>query len=283
MVSSDVNLGYAGGCNLGALHASGEYLFFLNVDTRTIDRLLFLKVMGFFEEFPSAGIVQPTILDWDGRTVQSGGMNLVYPTCFTFQVARGEHYAKFRCQTPYEAFAASGAAFCITRGAFKKVGGFDAWFETYFEDTDMAWRLQKLGYKTYVLPRAFVCHFFGHTTRRPNARVDYLYARNVISMLVKNADLASLLRLGPPTLGILIMERVVGCFVSGNVGGLIALIRAFGEVLICAGLLVDRRRRSNQLGCGNYELMTPRVTLSIFTAFKRWKEARQSLSKAQCG
>ena len=33
IVKSEYNRGYAGGCNLGAKYAKGEYLFFLNDDT----------------------------------------------------------------------------------------------------------------------------------------------------------------------------------------------------------------------------------------------------------
>ena len=33
VIHSKINLGYAGGCNLGAQHAIGDYLFFLNDDT----------------------------------------------------------------------------------------------------------------------------------------------------------------------------------------------------------------------------------------------------------
>jgi hypothetical protein len=38
VVSNKKNIGYSGGCNIGAQHAKGKYLIFLNNDTEHSDR-----------------------------------------------------------------------------------------------------------------------------------------------------------------------------------------------------------------------------------------------------
>ena len=46
LIENKKNYGYAGGCNLGALEAKGEYLVFLNNDTIQVDNPATLKSIG---------------------------------------------------------------------------------------------------------------------------------------------------------------------------------------------------------------------------------------------
>ena len=72
-VRSEVNLGFAGGNNLGARHATGEWLFFLNNDTEILEDNLgaLLEAFGLDEKI---GIVCPKIRFWSGsRRIQYAG------------------------------------------------------------------------------------------------------------------------------------------------------------------------------------------------------------------
>src|SRR5690349_8200220 len=54
-IRSDMNLGFAGGNNLGIKAATGQYLFFLNNDTE-VDPGFLEPMVGLFTSNPQAGV-----------------------------------------------------------------------------------------------------------------------------------------------------------------------------------------------------------------------------------
>ena len=67
IIKSLENLGYAGGCNLGARDAEGEYLFFLNNDT-TLDEHCIRKLVDKLKSDSKIASVQPKILNLDNKS-----------------------------------------------------------------------------------------------------------------------------------------------------------------------------------------------------------------------
>jgi GT2 family glycosyltransferase len=77
-----------------------------------------------------------------------------------------------------------------------KVGGFDESFFGYFDETDLCWRLHRLGYKILFVPRSVVYHM-GSTTstdriskkkpkKKPKKIIMFHYCKNRLRMLIKN-------------------------------------------------------------------------------------------------
>ncbi len=62
------NIGFAAGCNLGARHARGDFLLFLNPDT-ALDTDITAIFRSFWRDFPRAGLLGPRVCDASGRTV----------------------------------------------------------------------------------------------------------------------------------------------------------------------------------------------------------------------
>src|SRR5579872_5296089 len=56
LIPNSENAGFGRGCNLGAAHAKGEYLLFLNNDTQVLDTGL-LGMVDFMDSRPHVGIV----------------------------------------------------------------------------------------------------------------------------------------------------------------------------------------------------------------------------------
>ncbi|MCL4385387.1 MAG: glycosyltransferase [Cyanobacteria bacterium] len=61
-ILSKKNLGFGGGNNLGAIHAKGEYLFFLNPDT-VVEGDAIYKLYEFIKSNKKIGIVSPLLVN----------------------------------------------------------------------------------------------------------------------------------------------------------------------------------------------------------------------------
>ncbi len=68
LVEAGANLGFAGGCNLGARHATGTVLAFLNNDARP-DPGWARAAVAVLRDEPGVAAVASKVLDWDGRTI----------------------------------------------------------------------------------------------------------------------------------------------------------------------------------------------------------------------
>src|SRR3989344_8059961 len=74
LIKSDKNLGFSKANNLGAMKATGEYLFILNPDTQLVEQTT-EELVKFYETKSDAGIVSPKLVMSDNST-QPSVMNL---------------------------------------------------------------------------------------------------------------------------------------------------------------------------------------------------------------
>src|SRR2546425_1137542 len=114
VIKSDKNLGFAGGNNLGADYAKGDYFVLLNIDT-LVDPKWLSELVSVMESDNAIGAAQPKLLSLDDKTVfDSAGDYLDF---FGNSFRRGgDWYEKDKGQyeSVHEIFSARGAAM-ITR------------------------------------------------------------------------------------------------------------------------------------------------------------------------
>src|SRR3990167_7283334 len=72
LIKSGENLGFGKGSNLGAENAKGEFILFLNSDTRTNDKG-FLEMAEFLQKNPKVGVLGGRLLNDDGTPQKSAG------------------------------------------------------------------------------------------------------------------------------------------------------------------------------------------------------------------
>lgn len=158
------NLGFAGGSNLGARAARGELVLFLNPDARPLEAALERLLEGFDAHPGAAGLV-PRLLSPDGTTQAAWqlrplpGPAALLAHAFFWNPSRGprrEPEVGARVEQP------AAAALALRRSAFEAVGGFDeGFYPAWFEDVDLARRLDAAGLPLLYHPAAAFSHRIG--------------------------------------------------------------------------------------------------------------------------
>ncbi|MBI2621724.1 MAG: glycosyltransferase [Candidatus Levybacteria bacterium] len=169
------NLGFAQGNNVGTKKASGEYLFFLNPDTRVLENSID-KLYEFLEKHKKVGIVSPLLVDKQLKpfSTQSRKELTVKEAIYSFSFLRklfphksiynDPFFKKWGKKRAIEVDAIPGAALLISKKLFSRIDGFDENFFLYFEENDLSKRVRNLGYKLYINPKSKIIHQVGQST-----------------------------------------------------------------------------------------------------------------------
>lgn len=156
LVESPVNLGFAGGNNLGFRHAVGKYLLLLNNDAVAVPT--WAEELIKTAEATGAGMCTSKIVTYrDHSIIDCAGHNM-YPDGLSrsrgnWQRDSGQ-YDRLE-----ETFYASGCAALYLREAVMEWGGFDEKLFAYQEDVDLGLKLRLSGYKCMYVPKAVVYHY----------------------------------------------------------------------------------------------------------------------------
>ncbi|MFO7928519.1 MAG: glycosyltransferase family 2 protein [Candidatus Humimicrobiaceae bacterium] len=159
------NLGFSLASNLAANEAEGDFLLFLNPDTRMLDSNLgdMLDFYAGKAKEEQVGIIGAKLLN-PGGSLQYSCRSFptlarqFYESFFLYRIFRRSRIfgSYFLTWWDHESTRAvdwlSGAFMLVDRKTFKKVGGFDARFFMYSEDTDLALRLKREGFTNYYYP-----------------------------------------------------------------------------------------------------------------------------------
>jgi GT2 family glycosyltransferase len=190
-IRSELNLGFGGGCNLGARRAQGATLVFLNPDT-VVEPAWITELLKPLDSRPRAGLVTAKILMLsDPMCINTCG-NTVHFTGLT--LCRGLGAARESFQKEEEVEAVSGAAFAIRREVFQSLGGFDEAMFLYMEDTDLSLRARLAGWESVYAPNSIVYH--DYSLKLFPLKVFY-QERNRYVMLLKTFRWATLVALAP--------------------------------------------------------------------------------------
>ncbi|MGV3763099.1 glycosyltransferase family 2 protein [Parapedobacter sp.] len=178
LVANAKNVGFGAANNQGAKVAHGRYLFFLNSDT-----LLLCDAADRFVPFMDrpdnahVGCCGGDLLDEKMEKQASYGnfpslMGIIFEMGL-HRFFRRKFEEEFSIGVKNESYQeravdyVSGADMFVRRELFDKLGGFDADFFLYFEETEFAYRMKKAGYLSMLLPAVQIVHLEGasHQTR----------------------------------------------------------------------------------------------------------------------
>ena len=186
VIESGANLGFAGGCNVGVDHATGQYVAFINNDARPGARWISAAVAA-MEADAGIGAVASKVLDWDGAKIDYVDGSLAW---FGMGYKReAERPDDGTYETAKDVLFGTGAAMFVPAALYREVGGFDERFFMFYEDVDLGWRLNLLGWRVRYVPESVAYHKHHVTMKKfGNYRETYLLERNALLSMVKNYD-----------------------------------------------------------------------------------------------
>ena len=166
LIESSVNLGFGRGHNLALKNVESDYHIFINPDI-TIHEGEIEKMISFMEENPDAVLLNPRVLNPDGSEQYLPKKRPTYKYLFGGRLEKKFAFARrWRAEytmrdvvinDPIEIDCATGCFMFCRTSALKAVGGFDERYFLYFEDADLARKMQQIGKLMYV-PSITVVH-----------------------------------------------------------------------------------------------------------------------------
>lgn len=180
LIKSNINLGFGGGNNLGFKKAKGDIVLFLNSDTLVESNTLG-EMYKWMKGKKEIGIATCLLLNKDGSTQGTGGYFPTLTRVFTWMTIQDlplvDRFIKPFHPMKEKSFLSNqnfyregreldwvtGAFFMIRRDLYEQVGGFDKDYFMYTEETDLCYRVKKLGWKVFYNPSWSIIHYGGES------------------------------------------------------------------------------------------------------------------------
>jgi GT2 family glycosyltransferase len=186
------NYGFAEGCNLGAQQARGEYIVFLNNDTK-VDVFWLKELLLATKKYGENHIYSSKVLFYDQPDTLNTIGGIITPMGSGLDINFGkkdiDKYNKVRFVA-----SPSGCSMLLKKALFLEMDGFDKDYFAYLEDVDFGWRCWLKGHKTYYIPQSVVYHKYGSTGGKMDTpfRV-YNVQKNRLFNILKNFSFSKLI------------------------------------------------------------------------------------------
>lgn len=192
ILSLEKNYGFAEGNNRGVGIASGEYIVFVNNDTKVthnwLTALLEAKDLLGEDHMYSSKVFfydRPEIINTIGGafTPIGSGIDIGFD-----EMDSGQHNTIRTVGSP------AGCSMLVRKDLFVKLGAFDSDYFAYFEDVDLGWRCWMAGHQVFSVPASVLYHIFGGTAGPRNSSLRVYYGQqNRLANLLKNYSLQYML------------------------------------------------------------------------------------------
>jgi GT2 family glycosyltransferase len=242
LVRSELNLGFAGGNNLGWRHICERYPDFayvvlLNQDTIVTPGWL-RPLIQHLEQDPSVACVQAKLMLYPQKDLINTAGNRSHFLGFGYMTGylepdRGQFEAAREIDFP------SGAAAAVRADVLYRTGLFDESLFMYMEDVDLGWKLRLAGHRIEFVPGSMVYHKYAYAR---NPHFYYYLERNRWRLLLTYYRIPTLLLLLP---ALLAMEGGQLLFAAQN-GSFADKLRTYADLLSrqCLREIAQNRRKA---------------------------------------
>jgi GT2 family glycosyltransferase len=186
--------GFCAAVNAGVAAARGAVVELLNDDTEVQPGWAATALRHFAD--PAVAAVAPLVLCWpDGGRIDSAG-DRYFLGGVAGKRGHGQRPGADWLE-PRPVFGASASSAFYRREALLRVGAFPEDFGAYFEDVDVAFRLQRAGYRAVYEPAARVLHRVSASYGKPRRRLLEQQSRNEERVFWRNLPARALARALP--------------------------------------------------------------------------------------
>jgi GT2 family glycosyltransferase len=176
LVCLEQNGGFCAAANAGLSAARGRFIQLLNNDTEVAPGWLEAGLAPFRDA--KVGAVAPLVLvRADPTRVDSAGDSYALVGWATKR-GHGQPAALWSERPIEEVFGASGSSAFYRAEALRRAGKFDPFLGSYYEDTDLAFRLRWAGYRCVFTPHSRVYHAISATYDHGSRALQRRMARN---------------------------------------------------------------------------------------------------------
>ena len=185
-ITCPVNLGFAGGNNIGLLYAKGDYVFFINNDTVLTPDLL-TTMVNYLQLHPNVGIACPKIKYFSSPTIiqYAGAVGLHPLTSRSFDVGyQHKDEGQFDFDGPTD--LPNGAAMIVPMQLIKKIGQMSEMFFLYYEELDWAAKFKKAGYAIHYVGTTEIFHKESISTGKNSSFKTFYIFRNRLLYIRRN-------------------------------------------------------------------------------------------------
>ena len=153
------NMGFLKNCNQAAARARGDYILFLNNDTKVHENWL-EPLVRLMREDSTIGMTGSKLVYPDGRLQEAGG--IIWSDASGWNYGRLDDPDRPEYNYVRETDYISGAAIMIRADLWREIGGFDELYApAYCEDSDLAFEVRRHGCRVVYQPQSVVTHFEG--------------------------------------------------------------------------------------------------------------------------
>jgi len=233
-------VGFVRAVNAGIRASRGDVVELLNDDTEVQPGWADAALRPFAD--PSVGAVAPLVLTWPGGTVIDSAGDQYYIGGIAGKRCQGETLTDAHLQ-PRPVFGASASSGFYRRAALDRVGLLPESFGSYFEDVDLALRLQRAGFQAVYEPASRVLHHVSASYGRSGRQLMERQSCNEERVFWRNIPVGALRRALPRHLAVLAAKAWRRWHEGALAPWLLGRLRVLGEI----GVLLRHRRTLRHL------------------------------------
>lgn len=178
IIQLDHNFGFSEANNIGAKKSKGEFLLFLNNDTKVTPHFL-NELVTVAQKDEKIAICQSLLLKPNGEVESSGDFIDIFGRTY---------HSKNMPKEVRMILSARGASMLVSNKAFSDLEGFDKDYFVSFEDVDLGWRSWIFGYKVVIVPKSVVYHEGGQTVKKFQSKIKFHGVKNTLLLFLVNFE-----------------------------------------------------------------------------------------------